>query len=91
MLFLTAAVTGLLVPYINNQRQNHEKELELKTNLASNVSETPSRVVAAAMLYASGRYTQGAFIQELASWISSSAIIESELTAYYANSSVAER
>lgn len=92
----------MLVPYITNQwqnqqkelefqRQNHEKELELKTNLASNVSEAPSRVVAAAMLYASGRVTQGAFIQELTGWISSSAIIESRLQGYYANSSVADR
>jgi hypothetical protein len=92
----------LLVPYITNQwqnqqrelefqRQNHEKELELKTNLATNVSEAPSRIVAAAMLYASGRLTEGTFIQDLTGWVSSSAIIEARLQGYYANSSIAER
>ncbi|SRR5215204_1062159 len=102
MLFLTAAVTGLFVPFVSNQwqnqqkelefqRQNHEKELELKTTLAANVSEVPSRVVAAAMLFASNRIEPEAFYTDLTNWYTSSAIIESELQAYYANSRLADR
>jgi hypothetical protein len=33
-------ISGLLIPYITNQWQNHQKELEIKTDLVGRISES---------------------------------------------------
>jgi hypothetical protein len=48
LLVVGAAISGLLVPYITSQWQNHEKELELKTTLVARLSEAVSKILTAA-------------------------------------------
>ena len=47
LLIVGGILTGLLIPYITTQWQNHEKELEIKTSLVSKISEYVTRMLMA--------------------------------------------
>jgi hypothetical protein len=92
---VAAVLGGLLIPHITRQWQNHEKALEIKTGLVTEMSESASRTVM------SGRFIAAGLLEEAAldpsagqrawndgyqAWTTSSASIGAKLEAYFAGS-----
>jgi hypothetical protein len=45
LLLVGAAITGFLLPVFLQQSQDHQKELEVKTNIVKQISETTSHPI----------------------------------------------
>lgn len=85
LLLLAAGISGLLVPYITNQWQNHQKELELKTGLASQISKAVADIIIVSRIaqipaYA---YTNLSYPSTFEGWEISKATIGSQIQAYF--------
>ena len=90
LLVVGAALSGLLIPYITAQWQNHEKELELKTNLVTRISEALSRVPTTAQFSATNRTDQAEYLQAYYEWETTQSSIGSYLRAYFPNTPIGE-
>jgi hypothetical protein len=90
LLVVGAVISGLLIPYITAQWQNHEKELELKTNLVSRISEAVSSALTSAQFSAANRTEQAAYQQAYYEWEATHSAISSYLRAYFPNTSIGE-
>jgi hypothetical protein len=90
LLVVGAALSGLLIPYITAQWQNHEKELELKTDLVTRISEAVSRVLTTAQFAAANRTGQSEYLQAYYEWESAQSAIGSYIRAYFSNSYIGE-
>ena len=87
LLIVGGIITGLLLPYITTQWQNHQKELELKTDLVSEISDSIASVLTKTQVKkAVASTTYDEFYDAYKNWESSRAIIKSKLSAYYPNS-----
>jgi hypothetical protein len=85
ILLIGAAISGLLVPYITNQWQNHQKELELKTGLASQIAKAVANIIIVSRIvqipaYA---YTNLSYASTFEEWEISKATIGSQIEAYF--------
>lgn len=85
ILIVGALVTGLLVPYITNQWQNHQKELELKTDLVAEISDVVTRMILAIQFAEVGAtsFTQEDYDKSYSNFLVSSAIIGSKIRSYF--------
>lgn len=89
LLFLTAAISGYLVPHITRRWQDHQKELELKTALASSISDAVASMVIATesaesvKLGEKGGQTQDEYRKAFRDWSVASAVIGSKLRVYF--------
>ena len=90
LLVVGAALSGLLIPYITAQWQNHEKELELKTNLVTRISEAVSRMLTTAQFSAANRTDQAEYLQAYYEWEATHSAIGSYLRAYFPNTLISE-
>jgi len=92
LLIVGGILTGLLIPFITTQWQNHEKELEIKTSLVSKISEYTTRMLMAIQFVevsqSGGRnssLTQEEYDNEYRDWKINSDIIQSQINAYFPN------
>ena len=85
LLLVGALVSGLLIPWFTSRWQNHQKELELKTQLATDITETVTAFVLAiqfAELGAVGQ-SQEDFDAGYRDWEIRNAVISSKLRVYF--------
>ena len=92
LLIVGGILTGLLIPYITTQWQNHEKELEIKTSLVSKISEYVTRMLMAIQFVEvsqsrgiNSSLTNEEYDNEYRDWKVNSDIIQSQITAYFPN------
>jgi hypothetical protein len=85
LLFATALISNYLIPEITRRWQDHQRELELKTGLVSEISESVLDIVLAAQFEEAGAatQTQEQYDQAYRTWEKRKAIIGSKLRAYY--------
>ena len=90
LLGLGALLTGLLIPYFFSQWQAYQEELEIKTSLVKQISESVVDSLASLQLlegWTRGEVSLGNpdkdLITEFLNWQKSSANIRSELVAYF--------
>jgi hypothetical protein len=108
LLVVGGTISGLLIPYITTQWQNHQKELEIKTDLLRRISGSfaAASIARENVLIAaeqrpvpdvtnkdfvnqmrnwtiSHHVTNKAFVNQMRNWTISSAVIGSELSAYF--------
>jgi len=102
---LLVAVVGAvlvywLIPQLTRGWQNHQKILEVKTNLVKQMSQSVASTVTAGRFVASGligrassdpNATQRAFNDAYEQWITSSAVIGAQLAAYFPKSDIADK
>jgi hypothetical protein len=90
LLLVGALVSGLLLPWLARRWQNHQKELELKTQLTTEITET---VTAFAMVLqfvelGASSQTQADFDDAYREWETNSAVIASKLSVYFGGTSL---
>ena len=86
LLVVGGAISGLLIPYITTQWQNHEKELEIKTDLVGRISETVmSMIMAVQFAEMSGptQQSQEEYNKIFREWEISNAVTGSQIRAYF--------
>ena len=90
LLIVGGILTGLLIPYITTQWQNHEKELEIKTSLVSKISEYVTRMLMAIQFVEvsqsrgiNSSLTNEEYDNEYRDWKINSDIIQSQINAYF--------
>lgn len=93
LLLLAAGISGLLVPYITNQWQNHQKELELKTNLVTQISKAIADIIIVSRIvqipaYA---YTNLSYPNAYEQWEISKATIGSQIEAYFPENQIKQK
>jgi hypothetical protein len=90
LLIFGAIISGLLVPYITNQWQNHQKELELKIDIVSQISKAVTNIIVASRIiqipaFSSTNLTYANTFEE---WEVSKATIGSQVQAYFPKYSI---
>ena len=85
VLFLTALVSGLLIPWITRRWNNHQKALEIKTGLVTDLSKSIMEMIMAIQYTRLGApsHTQEAFDKAYRKWEVESAVIGTKLEAYF--------
>jgi hypothetical protein len=89
ILIVGALITTFIAPFYTRQWQDHQKELELKTGIVSEISSAMASVLIKTQVtkvVTSTPYKE--FYDAYADWESDSAIIESKLKAYFFNSAL---
>jgi hypothetical protein len=87
ILIVGALITSYIAPIYTRAWQDHQKELELKTGLVSDISSAVASVLVKTQVtkvVTSTPYKE--FYDAYADWESKSAIVESKLKAYFFNS-----
>lgn len=90
LLLLGAVISGLLIPWITRRWNNHQKALEIKTELVSDLSKSIMEMILAvqyARLQAKSQ-TQQDFDREYRNWEIQSAVIGTRLEAYFSKSGI---
>lgn len=85
LLIVGAIVSSLVIPYYTRQWQDHQKELELKTNLADEINEAISDMTVSANY----RQENTDYFQTNKNWLISKAMISSKITAYFSDAHLA--
>jgi hypothetical protein len=87
LLIIGAGISGLLIPHITNQWQNHQKELELKTDLASQISKAVANIIIGSRLVQipTFAYTNLSYANIVEQWEESKASIGSQIEAYFSD------
>lgn len=90
LLLVAAAVSGLLVPRLTQQWQDHQQEVETRGELAARVSRTVGEITVATQLAQVGApsQTQEDFDAAYVRWEVESAVLGAELRAYYREESL---
>jgi hypothetical protein len=101
VLLAGALVTGLLVPTITRRWQDRQKELEIKTELVSDLSEAITQIVMAVQFVhiwtsigrvqpgtAAADKVQEEFDQAYRTWETRSAVLATKLEAYFAGTNI---
>lgn len=85
LLLVTAVVSGLLVPRLTQQWQDHQQEVAIRRDFAARVSRTVAEIFIATQLAQGGAksQTQAAFDAAYVKWEVESAVLGAELRAYY--------
>src|SRR5687767_12760316 len=92
ILLAGAAISGLLIPSITRRWQNHQKALEIKTQLVSDLSKSIMEIVMAtqfAHLRAPSQQ-QADFDRAYRDWEIQSGVIGTKLQAYFSGSTIPE-
>jgi hypothetical protein len=96
----SSALIYLIIPQLTRGWQNHEKVLEVKTNLVGDMSDTVAKAVMNGRFIGSGlisratdnpHATQQAFNDAFQQWTTNSAVIGSQLAAYFPGSELVGR
>jgi hypothetical protein len=79
-----ALVSGLLIPQITNQWQNYQKEIQLKTDLASQISKAVASIIITSRLVQNSNFVgHQDFGNAAKEWEISRATIGSQIQAYF--------
>lgn len=90
VVFLTALVSGLVIPWITRRWNNHQKALEIKTELVSDLSKSIMEMIMAVQ-YArinAPSQTQEDFDRAYRDWEVQSAVIGTRLEAYFSHNHI---
>jgi hypothetical protein len=92
LLTLGALISSLLVPWFTRKWQDHQKALELKSDLASQIAESvTSTIVVSRSVYEEQRRGYSPAEQKSwRAWLIKSAAIEARLRAYFPDGSLAD-
>ena len=104
-LFVTLVITGvtaLLIPSITSKWQDHKQQLELRTSIATEMSNAytnviiTGRFVTGGLIYSGSTskaentaYTQNAWTTALREWLVASGTLEAQLTGRYGSDGIA--
>jgi hypothetical protein len=89
LLLVGAGITGLLVPDITNQWQNHQKELELKTDLANQISRAVANmIISARLIQITGFISSSDYGSAYVAWETAKSSIGSQIEAYFPNTEI---
>lgn len=90
VLLVGALISGLLIPAFTRRRQNHEKALEIKTELVSDLSKSIMGMVMATQFAHVGARSQrqADFDQAYRDWEIESAVIGTKLQAYFPDTTI---
>lgn len=90
VLLVGALVSGLLIPALTRRRQSHQKALEIKTELVSDLSKSILGMVMATQFAHLGAksQTQADFDQAYRDWEIESAVIGTKLQAYFPDTTI---
>ena len=93
LLIIGAGISGLLIPPITNQWQNHQKELELKTDLASQISKAVANIIIASRLIQipTFAYSNPSYANTVEQWEESKASIGSQIEAYFSDKQLKQK
>jgi hypothetical protein len=85
LLLVTAVVSGLLVPRLTQQWQDHQQQLDTRRDFAARVSRTVGEIFIATQLVEVGAKSQSQeeFDDAYVRWEVESAVLGAELRAYY--------
>jgi hypothetical protein len=81
-----AIISSLLIPDFTRKWQDHQKELEIKTDLADLINKAISNIVVAAHLNLNPSYSannSARFTNAYTDWITSKAVIHSKIQIYF--------
>jgi hypothetical protein len=96
----SAALIYLVIPQLTRGWQNHQKVLEVKTNLVGDMSDAVAKAVMSGRFVGSGliaratdnpQATQQTFNDAFQNWMTSSAVIGSQLAAYFPGNDLVSR
>lgn len=86
LLIIGAIISSLLIPYYTRQWQDYQKELELKTDIAGEISKAISNIIITARLIQNPGFTnQMDFGSASVEWEISKAFIGSKIQSYFPN------
>ena len=90
VLLLGALISGLLIPAFTRRWQNHQKALEIKTELVSDLSKSIMGMVMATQFAHVGAKSQkqADFDQAYRDWEIASAVIGTKLQAYFPDTTI---
>lgn len=90
ILLVGALISGLLIPAITRRWQNHQKALEIKMQLVSELSKTIMEIIMAIQFAHLGAKSQmqADFDKAYREWEVQSAVIGTKLQAYYPNTKI---
>ncbi len=90
LLFMTALISSYLIPKITKRWQDHQKELELKTNFVSEISESVASIVTAVQFAELGAVsqTQSKYDEAYQNWEIKRAVIGSKIRGYFPNTRI---
>lgn len=84
-----AGITGLLLPDITNQWQNHQKELELKTDLANQISRAVANmIISGRLIQITGFINSSDYGSAYIAWETAKSTIGSQIEAYFPNTQI---
>ena len=86
LLIIGAIISSLIIPYYTRQWQDYQKELELKTDIAGEISKAISNIIITARLVQNPGFTnQMDFGSASVNWEISKAFIGSKIQSYFPN------
>lgn len=90
LLIVGAIISSYLIPALTRRWQDHQKELELKTTLVGEISESVMRMIVISQFAAVGglSFTQDDFDQAYLKWSVDSSVIGSKLWAYFPKTNI---
>lgn len=90
VLLVGALISGLLIPAFTRRWQNHQKALEIKTGLVSDLSKSIMGIVMATQFahFGAKSQKQADFDQAYRNWEIESAVIGTKLQAYFPDTAI---
>lgn len=90
LLLVGAIISSYLIPALTRRWQDHQKELELRTTLVGEISESVMRMIMAIQFVVAGApsRTQEDFDQAFLKWSVDSSVIGSKLWAYFPKTNI---
>ena len=90
ILLVGALISGLLIPFITRRWQNHQKALEIKTQLVSDLSKSIMEIIMAVQFahLGSQSQTQADFDRAFREWEIQSAVMGTRLQAYFSDTTI---
>jgi hypothetical protein len=92
ILLVGAVISGLLIPFITRRWQSHQKALEIKTQLVSELSRSIMEIIMAVQFAHLGARSQkqADFDKAFREWEIQSAVIGTRLQAYFPDTTIPE-
>ena len=91
LILITATISGLLVPYLTSQWQNHKQQLEFQNNMQEEINEAVIDIVIKRQIVLLGHsktITQEKFDEAFMNWEINKNIISSKLDLYYGDEKI---
>jgi hypothetical protein len=92
LLLVGSLISSYLIPSVTRQWQNHQKQLEIRTQLVGDISDAVARIITAVQFVEVGSATQSQsqFDEAFRSWEIERAILGSEIRSYYPHTDIGD-